>query len=210
MELSSSHLFYWATLAFVAIIAYPVVYYLWRGKSSSEGTNDGGDDANKDTNNSNGLTNTNMDKDQPQSKTKSTNKNKNSGWKCACEGGGLFLPASMAKSIAVPTAVFRMGTGGCYHKQMWGAIRPMQILIAVQTVYFSWRCLCGSRDYSQPLVVITVQGSRMQQYTTFNYRISMVDQETKDNQTLWNKSLQQLRINCSKKECGLRHTSYLS
>ncbi|GKY90691.1 hypothetical protein MPSEU_000042500 [Mayamaea pseudoterrestris] len=34
-------------------------------------------------------------------------------WKCVCENGGSFLPASMLG----PMAVMRMGTGQCYHKQ---------------------------------------------------------------------------------------------
>jgi len=40
------------------------------------------------------------------------------GWKCACEGGGLFLPPSMMKSICGPSAAFSLSAGRCYHKQM--------------------------------------------------------------------------------------------
>lgn len=49
---------------------------------------------------------------------KSSNDNSGGGWRCACEGGGIFLPASMMKSIGGPSAAFRLGAGGCYHKQM--------------------------------------------------------------------------------------------
>jgi len=38
-------------------------------------------------------------------------------WQCACEGG-LFLPSSMLKSFSGAEAVFRMGSGQCYHKQL--------------------------------------------------------------------------------------------
>jgi hypothetical protein len=42
----------------------------------------------------------------------STNNNQ---WRCACEGG--FLPAGLLQSMGGAAAVFRMGTGQCYHKQ---------------------------------------------------------------------------------------------
>lgn len=40
------------------------------------------------------------------------------GWKCACEGGGIFLPPSLMRSVGGPSAFMRAGTGNCYHKQM--------------------------------------------------------------------------------------------
>ena len=40
------------------------------------------------------------------------------GWKCACEGGGIFLPPSMMRSVGGPSAFMRAGAGNCYHKQM--------------------------------------------------------------------------------------------
>ena len=40
------------------------------------------------------------------------------GWKCACEGGGIFLPPSLMRSVGGPSAFMRAGTGSCYHKQM--------------------------------------------------------------------------------------------
>jgi len=43
--------------------------------------------------------------------------NGNSSWRCACEGG-LFLPNTLLKSLGGAQAVFRMGSGQCYHKQM--------------------------------------------------------------------------------------------
>lgn len=39
----------------------------------------------------------------------------NNQWRCACEGG--FLPAGLLQSLGGAEAVFRMGTGQCYHKQ---------------------------------------------------------------------------------------------
>ena len=42
----------------------------------------------------------------------------NTGWKCACEGGGIFLPPSLMKNLGGPGAALRLGTGSCYHKQM--------------------------------------------------------------------------------------------
>jgi hypothetical protein len=43
------------------------------------------------------------------------NKWKNT-WQCACEGG-IFLPNSMLKSFNGVEAVFKMGSGQCYHKK---------------------------------------------------------------------------------------------
>lgn len=45
-------------------------------------------------------------------------KSNNNGWKCACEGGGIFLPPSLMKNLGGPGAALRLGTGSCYHKQM--------------------------------------------------------------------------------------------
>lgn len=42
----------------------------------------------------------------------------NNTWKCACEGGGIFLPPSLMKNLGGPGAALRLGTGICYHKQM--------------------------------------------------------------------------------------------
>jgi hypothetical protein len=39
-------------------------------------------------------------------------------WKCACEGGGLFLPPNLLRSVGGPSAFMRAGVGNCYHKQM--------------------------------------------------------------------------------------------
>lgn len=39
-------------------------------------------------------------------------------WKCACEGGGIFLPPSLMKNLAGTSAALRMGAGSCYHKEM--------------------------------------------------------------------------------------------
>ena len=38
-------------------------------------------------------------------------------WKCACEGGGIFLPQSLMRSLGGPTAAIKLGAGSCYHKQ---------------------------------------------------------------------------------------------
>jgi hypothetical protein len=38
-------------------------------------------------------------------------------WRCSCEGG-LFLPNNLLKSFGGAEAVFRMGSGDCYHKQV--------------------------------------------------------------------------------------------
>mmetsp|Transcript_7168 Transcript_7168/g.15474 ORF Transcript_7168/g.15474 Transcript_7168/m.15474 type:complete len:155 (-) Transcript_7168:916-1380(-) len=40
------------------------------------------------------------------------------GWKCACDGGGLFLPPNLMRSLRGPGAALRLGAGGCYHKQL--------------------------------------------------------------------------------------------
>ena len=64
------------------------------------------------------LVNSNTNNDsirQPNSKTAQPRSN---GWQCACEGGGIFLPQSLMKSIGGPAAALRMGRGECYHKQM--------------------------------------------------------------------------------------------
>jgi hypothetical protein len=44
--------------------------------------------------------------------------NNNSGWKCACEGGGIFLPPSLMRNLGGPGAALRLGAGSCYHKQI--------------------------------------------------------------------------------------------
>lgn len=46
-------------------------------------------------------------------------KSNSPGWKCACEGGGIFLPQSLMKNLGGPGAALRLGTGSCYHKQTW-------------------------------------------------------------------------------------------
>ena len=38
-------------------------------------------------------------------------------WQCACEGG-IFLPNSILKSFSGAEAVFKMGSGQCYHKKL--------------------------------------------------------------------------------------------
>jgi hypothetical protein len=38
-------------------------------------------------------------------------------WQCACEGG-IFLPNSILKSFSGAEAVFKMGSGQCYHKKI--------------------------------------------------------------------------------------------
>ena len=43
--------------------------------------------------------------------------NSSNNWRCACEGG-IFLPSSLLKSFSGAEAVFRMGSGQCYHKQI--------------------------------------------------------------------------------------------
>ena len=40
------------------------------------------------------------------------------GWKCACEGGGIFLPPSLMRSVGGPSAFMLAGACNCYHKQM--------------------------------------------------------------------------------------------
>ena len=50
-------------------------------------------------------------------KSKSVN-TVNTGWKCACEGGCLFLPPNLMRTLGGPSAALRLGAGGCYHKQM--------------------------------------------------------------------------------------------
>jgi hypothetical protein len=47
-----------------------------------------------------------------------SDENNGTNWKCVCEEGGLFLPPSLMRSLSGPAAVFKMGAGGCYHKQM--------------------------------------------------------------------------------------------
>jgi hypothetical protein len=47
------------------------------------------------------------------SMTTSSNDNQ---WRCACADGG-FLPPGMLSSLGGAEAVFRLGTGQCYHKQ---------------------------------------------------------------------------------------------
>lgn len=44
--------------------------------------------------------------------------NEGGGWKCACEGGGIFLPPSLQRSVGGASAFLKAGTGNCYHKQM--------------------------------------------------------------------------------------------
>ena len=47
------------------------------------------------------------------------NDNDGGGWKCACdEGGSIFLPKSLQRSVGGPSAFLKAGTGNCYHKQM--------------------------------------------------------------------------------------------
>lgn len=37
-------------------------------------------------------------------------------WRCACEGGSFLPPGLLAQSLGGAHAVWRMGTGQCYHK----------------------------------------------------------------------------------------------
>lgn len=69
----------------------------------------------------NGLDST-EDTTENSSSTSTANSNSNSNsnsrsnqWRCACEGG--FLPPGMLSSLGGAEAVFRLGTGQCYHKQ---------------------------------------------------------------------------------------------
>lgn len=60
--------------------------------------------------------------DRGRSKANSERRRINSGsdgWKCACDGGGLFLPPNLMRSLGGPGAALRLGAGGCYHKQLW-------------------------------------------------------------------------------------------
>lgn len=58
---------------------------------------------------SNSLLGTTTNDDEPEIIPKSESNN----WRCVCENGGSFLPASLVG----PVAVLRMGSGQCYHKQ---------------------------------------------------------------------------------------------
>ena len=65
------------------------------------------------------LVNSNTNNDSiRQPKAKTSQPTRSNGWQCACEGGGIFLPQSLMKSIGGPAAALRMGRGECYHKQM--------------------------------------------------------------------------------------------
>jgi hypothetical protein len=57
-------------------------------------------------------------KEEEKNESSVTNNTNAAGWKCACEGGGLFLPPSLMKSIGGPAAMFKVGAGSCYHKDM--------------------------------------------------------------------------------------------
>jgi hypothetical protein len=57
---------------------------------------------------------------QPANSTITTgenNFNRKTKWQCACEGG-IFLPSSILKSFSGAEAVFKMGSGQCYHKNL--------------------------------------------------------------------------------------------
>jgi len=58
------------------------------------------------------------DTDEGVSSKQVVNVNDGGGWKCACEGGGIFLPQSLQRSVGGPSAFLKAGTGNCYHKQM--------------------------------------------------------------------------------------------
>ena len=102
MEPASSLRWYVGFIA-MALAALIIVLYQVREKLNSRGPK-----KDKDTTTKNVLK-----KETEEAKSKSSSNN-NSGWKCACEGGGIFLP----QSLAGPVAMMRMGAGGCYHKQM--------------------------------------------------------------------------------------------
>ena len=105
MEPASSLCWYVGYIA-MALAALIIVLYLVREKLNSRGPKKDKDTTTK---------NVPIKKETEEAKSKSSsNNNYNSGWKCACEGGGIFLP----QSLAGPVAMMRMGAGGCYHKQM--------------------------------------------------------------------------------------------
>mmetsp|Transcript_8198 Transcript_8198/g.20155 ORF Transcript_8198/g.20155 Transcript_8198/m.20155 type:complete len:128 (-) Transcript_8198:345-728(-) len=88
------------------------------GDDIKEGGNKGSADSDSDSSN-NPPVETIIDTSQAGETPKDKNHFDNGrGWRCACEGGGIFLPQSLMKSIAGPSAAMRLGAGGCYHKQM--------------------------------------------------------------------------------------------
>ena len=58
------------------------------------------------------------DTDKAGSSKQVVNDNDGVGWQCVCEGGGIFLPPSLQRSVGGPSAFLKAGTGNCYHKQM--------------------------------------------------------------------------------------------
>ena len=82
-------------------------------------TNDPNDESKKEMASQNSSANQGKEKIEEKSKSTPTrntlqmNSNNNQ-WRCACEGG--FLPPGM---LGGAEAVFRMGTGQCYHKQSY-------------------------------------------------------------------------------------------
>ena len=134
MELSSLLLYSGIAVIAIAYPAFLLVNYLVKGNlsegpsvetnggdatSATNKENDGNNKNNVINNSSNPPTCSPVDSDSEQrKKAKSLRNNDSRGWQCACEGGGIFLPQSLMKSIGGPVAAFGLGAGGCYHKQM--------------------------------------------------------------------------------------------
>ena len=116
----------------VALIFLFVLSFLVKGRpsldersESAKAKSDGDASAPKQEQEVNAISNpptankVNVDDDsvKPKSETPQQPRSNNN-WQCACEGGGIFLPQSLMKSIGGPAAALRMGRGECYHKQM--------------------------------------------------------------------------------------------
>jgi hypothetical protein len=128
MELSSLQFYLGIALIAITYPSYLLAVYLVKehqsaapGEINPDGTiaEDNGK-TNENTNNGNpARPSINAKKDSTQrNREDSVEKRDNNRWQCACEGGGIFLPASMMKSLCGPSAAMRLGAGGCYHKQM--------------------------------------------------------------------------------------------
>ncbi len=103
----------WLLLIVTAVVSFALLLTYVADKVMNENDGSPNVDVDKTTNNE-GVGEKKGDNNLKQQQ-EATN---DGGWKCACEGGGIFLPPSMMRSVGGPSAFMRAGAGNCYHKQM--------------------------------------------------------------------------------------------